>query len=275
MRMALRGRAVIVAEGAEVTHRQLEALAALRDRGSMKKAAAALGISTPVLHKYVREVEAKLGQGLVSTSSRGTALTGAGRDLLRTFEAFELRLRDEDALRVAGTLVSERCVLTAATALSACGTAVRVWVSTDEQNLRMMDEGRLDCVVLDDALYAMERADMFEGTEVGSDVLLHRRCGPDYARLAFGAQRLAFRYLEQRGVEHRVACTVYEPTVLDTMDMSYFVNRSLVRRGIVKAHGAREQRWSQHSIVAVPCSESTGVDQFVTEARRAGLYPKG
>ncbi|MEW5748361.1 MAG: LysR family transcriptional regulator [Candidatus Thermoplasmatota archaeon] len=269
--MALRGRAVIVAEGAEVTHRQLEALAALRDRGSMKRAAASLGISTPVLHKYVRETEAKLGQGLVTTSSRGTSLTGAGRDLLRTFEAFELRLRDEDALRVAGTLVSERCVLTAATALSACGTACRVWISTDEQNLRMMDEGRLDCVVLDDALYAMERADTFEGTEVGSDVLMHRRCGPDYARLAFGAQRLAFRHLEQRGVEHRVACTVFEPAVLDTMEVSYFVNRSLVRRGVVKAHGAREQRWSQHSIVAVPCSGSTEVGRFISEARRAGL----
>lgn len=265
----------MVADGAEITHRQMEALAALRDRGSMKKAAAALGISTPVLHKYVRETEAKAGADLVSTSSRGTSLTGEGMDLLRRFESLELRLRDEDALRVAGTLVSERCVLTAATALSAGGTDCRVCISTDGQNLRMMDEGRLDCVVLDDALYAMERADMFEGTDVGSDVLLHRPCGPDYARLAFGAQRLAFRHLEQKGVEHRVACTVYEPAVLDCTDLSYFVNRSLVRRGIVKAHGAREQRWSQHSIVAVPCSESTGAEDFVAEARRAGLYPKG
>ncbi len=275
MSMAWKGRVVIVEEGVEITHRQLETLAALRDRGSMKKAASALGISTPVLHKYVREVEAKTGAELVSSSSRGTSLTPEGRALLRRFESLELRLQDEDALRVAGTLVSERCVLTAATALSACGTDCRVWISTDEQNLRMMDEGRLDCVVLDDALYAMERADMFEGTEVGADVLLHRPCGPDYARLAFGAQRLAFRHLGQKGVEHRVACTVFEPAVLDSTNLSYFVNRSLVRRGIVRAHGAREQRWSQHSIIAVPCSESTGVDRFISEARKAGLYPKG
>ncbi len=275
MSMHIKGRAVIVADGVEVTHRQLEAFAALRDKGSMKRAATALGISTPVLYKYVKEVEAKVGSALVSSSSRGTVLTEDGKGLLHRFEASELRLTDEDGLRVAGTLVSERCVLTAATAISASGVTCRVWISTDEENLRMMDEGRLDCVVLDDALYAMERADMFEGTEVGADVLLHRPCGPDYARLAFGAQRLAFRYLEQKCVEHRIVCTVFEPAVLDATDLSYFVNRSLVRRGIVRASGAREQRWSAHSVMAVPCSESTEVDGFIDEARRAGLYPKG
>jgi len=273
--MQLRGRAVIVADGVEVTHRQLEALAAIADKGSMNRAAAALGISTPVLYKYVKEAEAKVGAELVSSSSRGTNLTADGRTLLGTLRALELRLRDEDGVRAAGTLVSERCILTAASALSAYGTACRIWISTDEENLRMMDEGRLDVVVLDDALYAMERADMFEGTEVGADVLLHRPCGPDYLRLAFGAQRLAFRHLEQRRAEHRVVRTVFEPAVLDSTDLSYFVNRSLVRRGIVKAHGAREQKWSEHSVVAVPCSESTGARAFISEARRAGLYPKG
>lgn len=275
MTMELRGRATIVSDGVEVTHRQLEALAALRDKGSMKRAAASLGISTPVLYKYVKEAEAKVGTALVSPSTKGTALTDDGEDLLRRFEALELRMEDQDGLRVAGTLVSERCVLTAATALSASGTKCRVWISTDEENLRMMDEGRLDCVVLDDALYAMERADTFEGTEVGTDVLLHRRCGPDYARLAFGAQRLAFRYLEQRRSEHRVVCTIHEPAILDSTDLSYFVNRSLVRRGVVRAVGAREQAWSSHSVVAIPCSEHPDLGAFVSEARRTGLYPKG
>jgi len=48
-----------------------------------------------------------------------------------------------------------------------------------------------------------------------------------------------------------------------------------VRRGIVRASGAREQRWSAHSVMAIPCSESTEVDGFIDGARRAGLYPKG
>lgn len=274
MTMDLKGRATIVSDGMEVTHRQLEAFAALKKEGSMKRAAAALGISTPVLYKYVKETEAKVGVSLVSPSSKGTELTEEGKELLRRFESLELRLEDRDGLKVAGTLVSERCVLTAATALSSSGVACRVWISTDEENLRMMDEGRLDCVMLDDALYAMERADTCEGTEVGTDLLLHRGCGEEYVRLAFGAQRLAFRHLEQRRIDHRIVCTAYEPTILDTTELSYFVNRSLVRRGVVRAVGAREQPWSAHSVMAIPCSEHPDLDRFVSEARRTGLYPK-
>lgn len=271
----LRTRAVIVADGVEVTHRQVEALAAVAERGSLRSAAAALGISTPVLYKYIKDAEGKVGTALVSSTSRGSALTGDGRHLLRVFQESELRLGDSDGFRAAGTLVSERCLLTAATALSSAGVPCRVSISTDEENLRMVDQGRLDCVILDDALHVMERAETFEGVEVGADVLLHRRRGEEYARLAFGAQRLAFRHLEQKGAAHAVVCTVFEPAVLDKTELSYFVNRSLVRRGIVKASGAREQAWSAHSVLAVPCSDHPDIGRFVCEARRAGLYPKG
>ncbi|MDQ1371662.1 MAG: hypothetical protein QG582_576, partial [Candidatus Thermoplasmatota archaeon] len=45
MSMRFRGRAVLVADGAEVTRRLLDALAAIAREGSMRKAAGALGIS--------------------------------------------------------------------------------------------------------------------------------------------------------------------------------------------------------------------------------------
>jgi hypothetical protein len=106
-------------------------------------------------------------------------------------------------------------------------------------------------------------------------MLLHRDCGPDHVRLAFGAQRLAFRHLEQKRVDHRIVQRVFEPALLDTLELSYFVNRSLVRRGVVKATGAREQRWSSHSVVAIPCSDHPDLPRFLAEARLAGLYPKG
>lgn len=273
--MPLTPRVVFVSEGTEITHRQLEAIAALHRAGTMTRAAKALGISTPVLYKYVKEAEEKAGASLVSSTSRGSRLTADGLDLLRRFRACELRLSDEAPLRVAGTLVSERCVLTAATALSEKGVQCRVSISDDEANLRAMDEMRADCVVLDDAMYAMERAPEAPGSEISSDVLLHRDAGCCYDKLAFGAQRLGFRQLEQRGVQHEVARTVWEPALLDSTDHSYFVNKSLVRRGVVKASGAKEQRWSVHSIIALECSRHPDLASFVAEARRAGLYPKG
>src|SRR4030042_6485045 len=113
----VRPRVVFVSEGQEITHRQVEALAAPHAKGSMQKAAASLDISTPVLHKYVREVEEKAGASLVSSTSKGSRLTTAGLELLERFRAYELRLEDPPTLRVAGTVVTGGCPLTAAAAL--------------------------------------------------------------------------------------------------------------------------------------------------------------
>ena len=270
-----RPKVVFVADGGEVTRRQMEALVALHERGTMKGAARAIGVSAPVLYKYVREVEAKVGASLVRSSSRGSRLTAEGAELVGRLKAYELRLGDDRALRVAGTLVSEQCLLSAASAVSAKGVTCSVAIAPDQANLRAMDERRVDCIILDDAMYAMERAPEAEGTEVGSDLLLHRDAGCCHVRLAWGAQRLGFRQLEQNGVPFDVERELWEPALLDRTDRSYFVNRSLVRRGIVKAAGAREQPWSVHAIIALPCSEHPDLPLFLKEARRVGLYPKG
>src|SRR4030065_1037318 len=131
-------RVVFGSEGHEITHRQMEALAALQARGSSQKAAASLDLSTPVLHKYVREIEEKAGASLVTSTSKGSKLTSAGLDLLERFKAYELRLEDQPVLRVAGTVVTERDLLTAATGLSDTGKDVAVTVSTDQSILRQM-----------------------------------------------------------------------------------------------------------------------------------------
>lgn len=267
-------RVVLVTEDGEITNRQLEALAAVRDRGSMKRAAASLGISTPVLYKYVKEAESRSGERVVRSDSRGTRLTPFGTEMLARLEALRLRTEDRDSIHVAGTLVSELCLLSAASALTQRGVDCRVTISTDEENLRLLDERRVDCVIVDDPLCAMELAERVEGVEIGPDMLLLRRAGMDFVRLAFGAQRLGFRYLEQEGVEHSIARKIYEPALLDRTDLSYFVNRSLVRRGILSAEGAAEQHWSVHAIMALPCSDHADNDEFVAHARRVGIYPK-
>ncbi|HEX9907978.1 MAG TPA: LysR family transcriptional regulator [Thermoplasmata archaeon] len=273
--MEVRARVVFVYEGHEVTHRQMEALVALHEKGSMKKAAEHLGLSTPVLHKYVREIEEKLDSPLVSSTSRGSTLTGDGLELVKRFRAYELRLQDDKMLRVAATLVSQRAVLSAATELSNDGRPCRVTIADDETNLRAMDEGRLDCLVLDDALYAMERATEVPSAEIGSDMLVQRETGRKYAQLTFGAQRLGFQFLKERDVPYEIARTIREPTMIDRTDLSYFVNHSLIRTGIVRAEGAKDLKWSVHSIVALQCTDHYDVPAFVEEAREGWIYRKG
>ncbi len=268
-------RVIFVSDGVEITHRQMEALAAVNGKGSMQKAAAFLGVSTPVLHKYVREIEQKSDLALITSTSKGSKLTAEGHELLKRFKAYELRLEDPLVLRVAGTLVSQRCLLTAATELSDKGRKCVITIADDESNLRLMDEGRIDCVVLDDAMYAMERAVDVETEEIGSDMLLQKDVGSKYALLTFGAQRLAFRYLAEKGIPYEIARTIHEPSLLNRTDLSYFVNKSLVRTGIVMEEGAKDQRWSQHSIPALKCTEHEDLTQFLEEAREAWVYRKG
>jgi molybdate transport repressor ModE-like protein len=270
-----RPRVVFVSDGKEITHRQMEALAALSEKGSMKKAAESIGVSTPVLHKYVRDIEEKADASLVTSNSKGSRLTDSGHELLRRFRAYELRLKDEDVLRVAGTVVSERCLLTAATELSDSGTSCHVTISTDDANLRLLEERRLDCVLVDDALFAMERSPDLQSAEIGSDMLLLKDTGPRYARLGFGAQRLAFRYLDEREIPHEVVRTIFEPSMIDRTDLSYFVNKSLVREGIVEADGAKDQQWSIHSIMALTATDRDDLAAFLEEARDAWVYRKG
>lgn len=271
----VRPRVIFVTDGKEITHRQMEAFAALHEKGSMNRAADALGISTPVLHKYIHEVEEKADAELVRTTSKGSKLTAQGLELLKRFRAYESRLTDEKQLRIAGTPVSQRCIMMAATELSADRKDCTVTISTDESNLRMMGENRVDCVVLDDAMFAMEKAPETDISEIGSDMLMLKDVGPKFARTKFGAQRLGFRFLEDKQIPHEIVREIYEPTMLDHLDLSYFVNRSFVRTGVVKAIGAKDQPWSVHSISALQCTEHEDLPAFLEEAREAWIYRKG
>jgi len=271
-----RPRVIFVSDGHEITHRQMEALSALKAKGSMKKAAAFLGLSTPVLHKYIREIEEKSGLGIVSSTSRGSKLTAEGLELLDRFRAYELRLEDHsDVLKVAGTVVSETTLLSAATILSDDRRSVQVTISTDEANLHLAEERRVDAVVLDDAMFAMERAPDLPNTEVGSDMLVLRDEGSRFAKLAFGAQRLGFRYLKEKEIPYEIERTIFEPSMIDHTDLSYFVNKSLVRSGRVKAAGAKDQAWSLHTIVALRVSDHDDLPMFLEEASDAWVYRKG
>ena len=271
-----RPRVIFVSDGQEITHRQMEALAALQVKGSMKKAAAFLGLSTPVLHKYIREIEEKSGLGLVSSTSRGSKLTADGVELLNRFRAYERRLDDHpEVLKVAGTIVSETILLTAATILSDAHKAVQVIISTDEANIHLAEERRVDAVILDDAMYAMEGAPDLPNSEVGSDMLLLRDSGSRFAKLAFGAQRLGFRYLKEKDIPHEIDRTIFEPSMVDHTDLSYFVNKSLVHAGRIRAAGAKDQPWSLHAIVALHCSDHEDLPLFLEEAGEAWVYRKG
>ncbi len=68
----------------ELETRQLRALAAIADTGTLTAAAARLGVTQPALSHTLRAVERRLGTALFTRDRRGMTPTEAGERLLRT-----------------------------------------------------------------------------------------------------------------------------------------------------------------------------------------------
>ena len=73
--------------GNTVTNRQLEALLAVQDTGSQTAAARRLGISVPVLHKYIRAIEEAAGASVVRSTPAGSKLTPEGEEIAAVAKA--------------------------------------------------------------------------------------------------------------------------------------------------------------------------------------------
>ncbi len=84
----------LVVDGVHISFRQLEALRAVAETGSQNRASKKLGIAVPVLHRYIKELEAKLGYELLSSTPRGTVLTRQGGAIVDAQKRFENRLKE-------------------------------------------------------------------------------------------------------------------------------------------------------------------------------------
>ena len=73
--MKLEARAEVVINGEAVTYRQLEALEAVSRTGSMASASREMGVSVPVVHRYISNIEVAAGEPVTQSTPMGTVLT--------------------------------------------------------------------------------------------------------------------------------------------------------------------------------------------------------
>ena len=192
----------LTVNGVSMTPNQLEVILAVYETGSQMGAAQRMGISTPVLHRYIRQIEAKVGARLVETSSRGTVLNDDGEALAKEYMAMKMRMQRADKVMVGCTIITEDLVLSALSALT-MPDRYDVIISDDERNMRDFRARMMDLVVLDDPLYAYETGGA-EWEEVAEDRLIHVERSTAYGRFRYGAQRIGFRHLETRGDQFRI-----------------------------------------------------------------------
>ena len=99
--------------GTALTPRQMEVILAVKEEKSQNKAASKLGITTPVLNRYISQIEKKTGISLVQTRATGTELTEEGQHIVEEYYRLKNKLEKNDFLNISGTPVSQELLMSA------------------------------------------------------------------------------------------------------------------------------------------------------------------
>jgi len=259
----------LMINGKAVTSRQLDVLVAVDEEGSQNRAAERLGISTPVLHRYLGQLEERAGTPLTETTRRGTTLTREGRALVREFMALKGRARSGESVTVGCTIITEELLLSVLSRMDSGGDYDLI-ISDDARNLKDFRAGLMDLVVLDDPLYAYEFEEA-TWVEVAEDHLVHVQKGDNYMRFMYGAQRIGFRHLDVMGIDYNIIGTTRSLTDLVRSGLSFFINHSYVARKGIRLKSSTSTQMLKHKIMAMLSEESPEVDRLVTEMRKRSL----
>ncbi len=142
---------------AGITLRQLRALLAIAETGSLRRAAVCLGVAQPSLSAQLQGLEEAIGCRLVDRGGRGATLTAAGREAERRARAIleavgglraALADRGTGRLRLGAAATIAPYLLPAALAdLAATGAGVAVREGTPADLVRGLAEGRHDAIL--------------------------------------------------------------------------------------------------------------------------------
>lgn len=142
--------------------RQLALVLAFAEHGSLRRAAAALGMSQPAATKMIQELESALGQRLFEREGRGQKMNAAGERVLDFFQgmrgSLEAMLRELEELRLGSAgRVSVGCIMAplptllnqAIIALNQTYPLITIQVTLDTSDrlVEQLGEGSLDVAI--------------------------------------------------------------------------------------------------------------------------------
>lgn len=258
MEISIRTEQVI--NGRVVTNRQLETLAAVAKTGSKTAAAKELGISVPVVHRYIAAIEDAAGSAITISTPAGTKLNAEGKLILETYAATELRCSDDHKFTVCCSPVTEDLMMSVLSALKM--TDIELVVSDDEHNIRMMKENLADFAIIDDPLYLFD-AEEFDGIEIGYMGMVFIDNGPSFIRYRYGAQRVAFMFLDTMGREYTIDSETFSLPELLGSKKSFFVDEFLLLRKGIKMKSAIDPKVLRHSLTGIYREEDKTISRIV------------
>lgn len=237
----------VIVNGNKVSSRQLEVLSLIKKYGSKTAAARALGISIPVVHRYMALMENTVGAKLMISTPIGTKLTETGLKLLETFNIMSERCKNDHNFTVSCSPVTEELLMHA---ISLSKVKASIVVSDDCTNIRSLKEGYSDMIILDDPQF-LEEIDNFEWETLGCMDMIHVDNGPLYIKYKYGAQRIAYAQLDMSGKKYEITSETYHIPDLLNSNRSFFIDEVLLFKRGIKLKSATEKSLLRHSITAV------------------------
>ena len=237
-----------VINGKTVTTRQIEALIAVQETGSQTSAARRLGISVPVLHKYISVIEDAAGEPVLKTTPAGSVLTSAGKEIVSVARSMGYRCEIDRSFTVCCTPVTEDIMMSVVSAAKIG--EVHMIVSDDQYNIQMMREGRADLAIIDDPLYLFD-AEEYQMDEIGYMGMVYVDNGPSFIRYKYGAQRVAFMYLDSIKKKYTVDSETYSLPELLASNKSFFIDEFMLTRRNLRLKSAVDPKILRHAITAI------------------------
>lgn len=266
--MEITFQATPVINGKAVSARQIEALEAVGKAGTQAAAARALGISAPVLHKYIAGIEDAAGVPVLETTPAGSVLTAEGRRILEEAAEMSCRCDMGRGFTVCCSPVTEDLMLSCLSAAKIEGSHMSV--SDDAYNIRMMREGRADLAIIDDPMFLFD-AEEFQMEEIGYMGMVFIDRGPSFIQYKYGAQRVAYMYLESEGREYSIDATTFSLAELIGSSKSFFVDEFMLTRRNLKMKSAVDPKMLRHSVTAIYRDDTDEVRRVLKAVRSRNL----
>ena len=247
--------------GKKITDRQMDVLYAVNDSGSITSAARMLKIDPSVAYRHIKEMERTVGEELLISTPRGSALTECGRMMVMRMRSAGERLSDERRFTVACSPVTEELLMST---ISSAGADADLIISDDAVNMRMLRTGNADIVILDDPVHVFED-DSLHWREIAQMDMVHVRKGTSYIRYRYGAQRIAFRHLDAEGKKYSVDAETLSLNDLLNSGKSFFIDEVLLIKKGIRLRSSTDPAMLRHSILAVYREPSDAAEKLVNE----------
>ncbi|MBR4227318.1 MAG: hypothetical protein IKR86_11270 [Candidatus Methanomethylophilaceae archaeon] len=146
----------------------------------------------------------------------------------------------------------------------------RVVISDDENSIRMMRENRADFAIIDDPLYLFD-AEEFEMQEISYMGMVMVDNGPSFIRYRYGAQRVAYMFMESSGREYTIDGETASMQELLKSGKSFFIDEIMLSRRNIRYKSAVDPKILRHAVTAIYRKETRSVSRLLKSIRSRTL----